>query len=151
MTSQIRNDFDKFIKKLNLPKKNIDLRKKNLEKFINLGFPNKKEEDWKFSDLSKIISTNIKDLKYFDKELFNKKNKNLIPKDALPYKLFEHNKIIITNGIVGEIDFKYEDIKKIDIINNAENQPSNTNKSLNCLNSAFNTNYLKLVIKKIIH
>ena len=47
MTSQIKSDFDKVIKNLKLPKENIDLRKKNLEKFINLGFPNKKEEDWK--------------------------------------------------------------------------------------------------------
>ena len=148
MTDQIKSDFDKVIKKLNLPKENIDLRKKNLEKFINLGFPSKKEEDWKFSDLNKIISSNIKDLKYFDKELFNKENKTLITKDALPYKLFEHNKIVITNGIVGVIDFKYEDIKKIDIINTAENQPSNTKKSLTYLISAFNTNYLKIVIKK---
>tara|TARA_B100000029_G_scaffold385553_1_gene381249 strand:- start:231 stop:1490 length:1260 start_codon:yes stop_codon:yes gene_type:complete len=148
MTNQIRNDFDKVIKKLNLSKKNIDLRKKNLEKFINLGFPNKKQEDWKFSDLNKIISSNIKDLKYFDKELFNNENKILIPEDALPYKLFEHNKIVISNGVFSKIDFKYEDIKKIDIINTAENQPSSTKKSLTYLNSAFNTNYLKLVIKK---
>ena len=117
MTNQIKNDFDKVVKKLKLPKKNIDLRKKNLDKFINLGFPNRREEDWKFSDLNKIISSNIKDLKYFNKELFNKENKTLIPKEALPYKLFEHNKIVITNGIVSVIDFKYEDIKKIDITN----------------------------------
>ena len=128
MTNQRKSDFDKVIKKLNLRKENISLRKKNLEKFINLGFPNKKEEDWKFSDLNKIISSNIKDLKYFNKELFNKEKKSIIPKDALPYKLFEHNKIVITNGIVGIIDFKYEDIKKIDIINTTENHPPSTKK-----------------------
>ena len=75
MTNQIKNDFDKIVKKLKLPKKNINLRKKNLDKFINLGFPNRREEDWKFSDLNKIISSNIKDLKYFNKELFNEKKK----------------------------------------------------------------------------
>ena len=148
MTDQIKSDFDKVIKKLKLPKKNIDLRKKNLEKFINLGFPSKKEEDWKFSDLNKIISSNIKDLKYFNKELFNKENKTITPKDVLPYKLFEHNKIVITNGVVDIIDFKYEDLKKIEIINTAENQSSNIKQSLTYLNSAFNTNYLKIVIKK---
>ena len=73
MTNQIKNDFDKVVKKLKLPKKNIDLRKKNLDKFINLGFPNRREEDWKFSDLNNIISSNIKDLKFFNKELFNEK------------------------------------------------------------------------------
>ena len=148
MTNQIKNDFDKIVKKLKLPKKNINLRKKNLDKFINLGFPNRREEDWKFSDLNKIISSNIKDLKYFNKELFNEEKKSIIPKDVLPYKLFEHNKIVITNGIVDIIDFKYEDLKKIDIINTAENQSSNTKQSLIYLNSAFNTNYLKIVIKK---
>ncbi len=148
MTNQIKNDFDKIVKKLKLPKKNINLRKKNLDKFINLGFPNRREEDWKFSDLNKIISSNIKDLKYFNKELFNEKKKSIIPKDVLPHKLFEHNKIVITNGIVDIIDFKYEDLKKIDIINTAENQSSNTKQSLIYLNSAFNTNYLKIVIKK---
>jgi len=148
MTDQIKSDFDKVIKKLKLPKKNIDLRKKNLDKFINLGFPNRREEDWKFSDLNKIISSNIKDLKYFNKELFNKENKTITPKDVLPYKLFEHNKIVITNGVVDIIDFKYEDLKKIEIINTAENQSSNIKQSLTYLNSAFNTNYLKIVIKK---
>ncbi len=148
MTNQIKSDFDKVVKKLKLPKKNIDLRKKNLDKFINLGFPNRREEDWKFSDLNKIISSNIKDLKYFNKELFDKEKKSIIPKDVLPYKLFEHNKIIITNGVVDIIDFKYEDLKKINIINTVENQSSNTKQSLTFLNNAFNTNYLKIVVKK---
>ena len=130
MTNEIKSDFDKIVKELKLPKKNIDLRKKNLDKFINLGFPNRKEEDWKFFDLNKIISSNIKDLKYFNKELFNKEKKSIISKDVLSYKLFEHNKILITNGVVDIIDFKYEDLKKIDIINTAENQSANTNQSL---------------------
>ena len=43
MTNQIKSDFDKVVKKLKLPKKNINLRKKNLDKFINLGFPNRRE------------------------------------------------------------------------------------------------------------
>ena len=150
MTNQIRNEFDKVIKNLKLSKENIDFRK-NLEKFINWGFPNKNHEDWKFSDLNNIIFSNIKDLKYFNKELFNKESKNLITKDILSYNLFEHNKIVISNGIVSVIDFKYEDIKEIDVINTSENQSSNTKKTLTYLNNAFNTNYLKLVIKKIIH
>tara|TARA_B100000470_G_C19772356_1_gene383633 strand:+ start:312 stop:1571 length:1260 start_codon:yes stop_codon:yes gene_type:complete len=148
MTNQIKTDFDKVIKNLKPSKENINLRKKSLNKFINLGFPQKKEEDWKFFDLNQIISSNIKDLKFFDKELFNKKNKILIPKNALPLKLFEHNKIIIANGVVHTIDFRYEDLKKINITNTVKNQSSNTNHSLAYLNSAFTTNYLKIIIKK---
>ena len=148
MTNQIKTDFDKVIKNLKPSKENINLRKKSLNKFINLGFPKKKEEDWKFFDLNQIISSNIKDLKFFDKELFNKKNKILIPKNALPLKLFEHNKIVIANGVVHTIDFRYEDLKKINITNTVKNQSSNTNHSLAYLNSAFTTNYLKIIIKK---
>ena len=150
MEEQLKIDFDKVIKNLKPSKKDIELRKKNLNEFIKNGFPNKRIEDWKFSDLNKIISSNIKDLKYFNKELFNKRKKSIIPKDFFPYKLFEHNKIVITNGAVDIIDFKYEDLKKIDIINTAENQSSNTKQSLTYLNSAFNTNYLKIVVKDII-
>ena len=148
MTNQIKTDFDKVIKNLKPSKENINLRKKSLNKFINLGFPKKKEEDWKFFDLNQIISSNIKDLKFFDKELFNKKNKILISKNALPLKLFEHNKIVIANGVVHTIDFRYEDLKKINITNTVKNQSSNTNHSLAYLNSAFTTNYLKIIIKK---
>ena len=148
MTNQIKTDFDKVIKNLKPSKENINLRKKSLNKFINLGFPQKKEEDWKFFDLNQIISSNIKDLKFFDKELFNKKNKILISKNALPLKLFEHNKIVIANGVVHTIDFRYEDLKKINITNTVKNQSSNTNHSLAYLNSAFTTNYLKIIIKK---
>ena len=64
MTNQIKTDFDKVIKNLKPSKENINLRKKSLNKFINLGFPKKKEEDWKFFDLNQIISSNIKDLKF---------------------------------------------------------------------------------------
>jgi len=148
MINQIKTDFDKVIKNLKLPKENINLRKKSLNKFINLGFPKKKEEDWKFFDLNQIISSNIKDLKFFDKELFNKKNKISILKNVLPLKLFEHNKIVISNGAVDTIDFRYEDLKKINIINTVKTQSSNTNHSLAHLNNAFTTNYLKIIIKK---
>ena len=74
MEKQLKIDFDKIIKNLKPSKKDIELREKNLNEFIKNGFPNKRIEDWKFSDLNKIISSNIKDLKYFNKELFNKEN-----------------------------------------------------------------------------
>tara|TARA_Y100000590_G_scaffold327563_1_gene371894 strand:+ start:258 stop:1517 length:1260 start_codon:yes stop_codon:yes gene_type:complete len=148
MTNQIKSDFDKVVENLKLPKENINIRKENLDKFINLGFPNKKEENWKFSDLNQIISSNIKDLKFFNKELFNKKNKISISKNILSSKLFEHNKIVIANGFVDIIDFKHEDLNKIKIINTVENLSSNAKHSLAYLNSAFSTNYLKIVIKK---
>ena len=37
-------------------------RKKNFELFLKGGFPNKKDESWKFSDLNFIISKNFKNI-----------------------------------------------------------------------------------------
>ena len=48
------------IKDLSLDEK--DLRKKNLDFFYRTGFPNKKDEDWKFSDLNSILSKNFNNI-----------------------------------------------------------------------------------------
>ena len=37
-------------------------RKKNFELFLKTGFPNKKDENWKFSDLNFIINKNFKQI-----------------------------------------------------------------------------------------
>ena len=42
-------------------KESLD-RKKYLELFLNKGFPNKKDENWKFTDLNYIISKNFKNI-----------------------------------------------------------------------------------------
>ena len=148
MMDQIKIDFNKVIEPLKLSKENLDLRKKNLNEFINVGFPNKKLEEWKFSDLNQIISSNIKNLKFFDKELVYKKSIDPILIDQLPQKHFEHNKIIVVNGIVNTINFENEDIKKIKIIDKIENQSLNVKNSLVSLNNAFISNYLKIIIKE---
>ncbi|MBC8296366.1 MAG: Fe-S cluster assembly protein SufD [Pelagibacterales bacterium] len=148
MMDQIKIDFNKVIEPLKLSKENLDLRKKNLNEFINVGFPNKKLEEWKFSDLNQIISSNIKNLKFFDKELVYKKSIDPILIDQLLPKHFEHNKIIVVNGIVDTINFENEDIKKIKIIDKIENQSLNVKNSLVSLNNAFISNYLKIIIKE---
>ena len=51
-------------------KKNI--KEKNFNKFIEQGFPNKRIEDWKFSDLNQIISTNFENLDFSKKNMINK-------------------------------------------------------------------------------
>ncbi len=45
-------EIDK-IKKITSEEK--DFRIKNLKRFQNIGFPNKRFEDWKFSDFKNII------------------------------------------------------------------------------------------------
>ena len=48
------------IKKITLEEKNF--RVKNLEFFKTNGFPNKRLEDWKFSDFRDIVDKNFKEL-----------------------------------------------------------------------------------------
>ena len=43
-------------------KKEETNRKKNLEIFLESGFPKKKDENWKFSDLNLIIKKNFKNI-----------------------------------------------------------------------------------------
>ena len=95
MHEQLKIDFDKVIKNLKPSKKNIELREKNLNEFLKNGFPNKRVEDWKFSDLNQIISSNIKELKFFNDET--------IPNEfdqSILINSFDHNKIILINGLI---------------------------------------------------
>ena len=71
-------------------KKEKDFRIKNLIFFNQNGFPNKRHEDWKFSDLREIIYKNFKKL--------NTKNINSKVKKINFIKDFDHNYIIIVNG-----------------------------------------------------
>ena len=84
MLEQIKIDFEKTIRSLNLTDKKVKLRKKNLESFIEKGFPNKRVEEWKFSDLNQIISANIKELSFFNKvnELIDEYKPNEISIEA---------------------------------------------------------------------
>ena len=59
MKEQLQKDFDNTIKNLTLSQKDIEIKKFYLYNFINKGFPNKREEDGKFSDLNQIIKKNI--------------------------------------------------------------------------------------------
>ena len=43
-------------------KEEREFRIKNLNYFNEVGFPNKRLEDWKFSDLREIVSKNFKNL-----------------------------------------------------------------------------------------
>jgi len=142
MDRQLKIDFDKVIKNIKLSKKDIELRQKNLNQFIKTGFPNKRIEDWKFSDLNQIISSNIKELKFFNNETKPSKfNESILINN------FDHNKIIFVNGLISKIDFNFEEKNKIEIVDTCENKDLNLNNSLVSLNNAFNFHYTKLTIK----
>ena len=56
----MKQNYNFKIEKIkDLSPEEINLRKKNLELFNRIGFPNKKDEDWKFSDLNSIINNNF--------------------------------------------------------------------------------------------
>ena len=55
MSEQLQLDFDKIIKPQNFPMRKSNQKKFFLKKFIENGFPNRKQEDWKFLDISQII------------------------------------------------------------------------------------------------
>ena len=143
MEEQLKIDFDKVIKNLKPSKQEIELREKNLNEFIKNGFPNKRIEDWKFSDLNQIISSNIKELKFFnDKTVPEKFDQSILINN------FEHNKIIFINGLVSKLDFNYEEKDKIEIVDTHESKDLVSKNSLLYLNNAFKFNYLKLTIKE---
>ena len=144
MTEKLQLDFDKIIKTSNFSKKDIDFKKNYLEKFIEGGFPNRKQENWKFLDISQIIKKNIGDLSFFNDYSIPNKIDSSIFVDGL-----EHNKIIFINGRIEKIDFNYEDQNKIQVSDKIEKKITFDNEnSLIDLNNAFTNKVFKILVKK---
>ena len=101
--------FEEF-KKLNQNSKEIsDIKNNSFKKFEKHGFPTKKQEHWKYTDLKNLINNNFDNLHVFDDKKKSVYNSKLI------IEKFEHNKIILLNGNFIESDFSFEDKKKIKI------------------------------------
>ena len=125
------------IKKITIEEKNF--RIKNLELFRAAGFPNKRLEDWKFSDFNNIIDRN------FEKLDANRVSSNVNKIDLL--KNFEHNYILLVNGNLHSSNFDFEQKSKIKINfydKSIEHQTSKN--SLVCLNHALADNGYSLEI-----
>ncbi len=144
MNEQLQLDFDKIVKISKISEKEIQLKKDFLNKFIESGFPNRKQEDWKFLDISQIIKKSINDLSFFnDYSEINKIDSSIFVKDL------DHNKIIFINGRIEKIDFNHEDQNKIEINDETKEDVSfDYNNSLIDLNSAFSHKVFKIIIKK---
>ncbi|MDC3155402.1 Fe-S cluster assembly protein SufD [Candidatus Pelagibacter sp.] len=144
MTEQIKTDFEKIVKTSAFSEKDIELKKMYLNKFLETGFPTRKLENWKFSDLSQIIKKNIGELSFYNDYSFTNKVDNSIFVEGL-----EHNKIVFINGRVEKVDFTHEDHDKIEInddfkfVNRLED-----NNSLLSLNNAFTNKCYKITVKK---
>ncbi len=144
MKEQLQKDFENTIRNLTLSQKDIEIKKFYLDNFINKGFPNRKEEDWKFSDLSQIIKKNIGELTFYSDYTSTNKVDTSAYVDGL-----EHNKIVFINGRIEKIDFDYEKKDQIEIIDQSETiDKFNNNSSLSDLNGAFTNKSFKIVVKK---
>ena len=144
MEEQLKIDFEKFLENTNFSKKNVEIKRKNFNNFIEKGFPNRREENWKFSDLNQIISKNIKNLSFYhDLSKPNKIDQSIFI-DGL-----EHNKLVFVNGRIEKIEFDYEEKNKIEILDDLVlEKPNNANNSLLFLNNAFVSKYFKIIVKK---
>ncbi len=144
MSEQLQTDFDKLVKTSKFSNEEIQFKKNFLNNFIKKGFPNRKQEDWKFLDISQIIKKNISNLSYFSDYSQSNKIDPSIFVDGL-----EHNKIIFINGRIEKIDFNFEDQNKIEIIDETKKDISfDYENSLIDLNSAFIDKVFKILIKK---
>ena len=144
MSEQLQSDFDKLVKTSKFSSEEIKIKKNFLNNFIKNGFPNRKQEDWKFLDISQIIKKNISDLSFFNDYSQSNKIDPSVLVDGL-----EHNKIIFINGKIEKIDFNFEDQNKIEIIDETKKDISfEYENSLIDLNSAFTDKVFKILIKK---
>ena len=144
MEEQLKIDFEKKLKDFSYSDQEKKFRETNFKEFLKKGFPNRKLENWKFSDLNQIIKSNIGELTFYN----DYKKENQIDKIELISEL-EHNKIIIVDGKIEKIDFKFEDKDKIDVLveQSEETIKENINSLIN-LNNAFSNKFCKIIIKK---
>ena len=144
MKEQLKIDFEKILMISDFSKKDIEIKKNYLNKFIESGFPSRKLENWKFLDLKQIIQKNISELSFYNDYSITNKIDTSIFIGGL-----EHNKIIFINGRIEKIDFDYEDKNQIEIYDDTEVEDKLDNKnSLIDLNNAFRNKYYKILVKK---
>ena len=144
MEQKLKTDFDKFISTSNFSNQEIKLKKEALDNFLKNGFPSRKLENWKFSDINQIIQKNIGELAFYNN--YNIENEI---NDDIFIKEIEHNKIVIVNGKVERLSFEYEEKDKINLstLDNF-NQNSNDDNSLLSLNNSFSNKIHNILVKK---
>ena len=144
MREQLLTYFDKIISDSNFSNNDIEFKKKSLNKFIENGFPTKKNEDWKFLDISRLIDKNIGQLDFYN----NYYSQNKID-TSIFVKGLEHNKIVFVNGRIEKIDLKHEEKNKIEIKEESKsiNKFNNINSLIN-LNNALTNKYYTITTKR---
>ena len=144
MEEQLKIDFEKKLKDFSYSDQEKKFKEINFKEFLKQGFPNRKLENWKFSDLNQIIKSNIGELTFYN----DYKKENQIDKIELISEL-EHNRIIIVDGKIEKIDFKFEEKDKIEVLaeQGEETIKENINSLIN-LNNAFSNKFCKITVKK---
>ena len=140
MENNIKLNFENYLNEKNFSSSQKEIKEDNFDNFIKNGFPNKRIEDWKFSDLKQIIATN------FDNINFSKKEKQTNIDENLTIDL-EHNKIVFIDGIISKIDFSYENKEKVAVEQNSNLEKELSENSLLNLNTAFVSDYTKILVK----
>ena len=102
-------NFDNFQKANQSDSKLNNIRIKNLNIFKKKGFPTKKEENWKYTDLNRILSNNLSKLEILNDKKISQYNNEWILKN------FQHNQIILVNGDFVSSNFSFETKEKITI------------------------------------
>ena len=144
MKEQLQIDFDNIVKISSFSQKDIERKQNYLNDFMKIGFPSRRQENWKFSDLNQIIKKNIGELSFYNDYSFTNKVDTSVYVDGL-----EHNKIVFINGRIEKIDFSYEKKEKVEIIEGSETiDKLNNFNSLVDLNRAFTNKSYKILIKK---
>ncbi len=140
MTEQLFN-FD--LKRIsNFSKNDVKNRENNLKLFLENGLPNKKDEDWKFTDLNFIIKKNFNSI--FINEDIKIDEKIKLIED------FDHNHIILVNGYYHSSDMRFEEKGKVKIerLNTFENFKYNSGNNLSLLNRALSIGGFNLEVKE---
>ena len=153
MIQELKKNFNSFVNQYH-PK--LDDEKKRIEAFKDFekrGFPNKKLEDWKFSDFSSIISNKIENIKVSLKKNKNFKFENFI-------KDFDHTKIFFFNGFFVEKGEEFDEKKGFSHATSYNGLKGNfskdggflilpnSNNALESLNNAFFTDGLSIATKE---
>ena len=140
MENNLKLNFEDYLNEKNLTNSQKEIKESNFDNFIKNGFPNKRIEDWKFSDLKQIISTNFDNINFLNRKIASSIDESLI--DDL-----EHNKIVFINGVISKIDFSYESEDKIIVEQNSNLEKELSDNVMLNLNTAFVSNYTKILVK----
>ncbi len=135
--------FDIDLDKISTSSNNEALeRKKNLELFLKAGLPNKNNENWKFSDLNFIISKNFKKITNNNYFKFDKKVELIGD--------FDHNYIILVNGVFKSCELKFEEKEKVKIesLNSLKSSDNISSNNLHYLNQALSLGGFNLEVQK---